>query len=62
MNLTKLRLNLCPEKLHSEGNANRFKLFPTSHEENNMNHPRMTITVQLDERIGVTAEENTLCL
>jgi hypothetical protein len=28
--LTKLRLNFCPEKLHSEGKANRFKLFPAS--------------------------------
>jgi len=58
MSLTRLRLNLCPEKLHSEGNANRFKLFPTSQRENNMNHPRMAIAIQLDDkRIGVTAEE-----
>lgn len=29
MSLTKLRLNFCPEKLHSDGNANIFQLFPT---------------------------------
>jgi len=33
-------------------------LFPTSQRENNMNHPRMAIAIQLDnKRIGVTAEE-----
>jgi hypothetical protein len=29
---------LCPEKLHSEGNANRFTWFPTSQRETKLSH------------------------